>query len=79
LVVGKLEIHVGRPRRRVWNRIHDETPERKPPTAGPALPPDLLSACLDGVCVRAVLEVDGAVPALGRNIETLLCRTVPDG
>jgi len=39
--------------------------------------PDVLSAFLDGVCVRAVLEVDGAVPALGRNIEAFLCRVVP--
>ena len=42
-----------------------------------ALLPDVLSAFLDGVCVRAVLEVDGAVPALGRNIEAFLCRVVP--
>ena len=39
--------------------------------------PDVLSAFLDGICVRAVLEVDGAVPALGRNIEAFLCRIVP--
>jgi AcrR family transcriptional regulator len=44
-------------------------------TAG--LLPDVLAAFLDGVCVRAVLEVDGAVPALGRNIEAFLCRIVP--
>ncbi|HLY80985.1 MAG TPA: TetR/AcrR family transcriptional regulator [Caulobacteraceae bacterium] len=44
-----------------------------------ALLPDVLSAFLDGICVRAVLEVDGAVPALGRNIETFLCRIVPEG
>jgi AcrR family transcriptional regulator len=41
--------------------------------------PDVLSAFLDGVCVRAVLEVDGAIPALGRNIETFLCRIAPLG
>lgn len=41
--------------------------------------PDVLSAFLDGICVRAVLEVDGAVPALGRNIEAFLCRIVPEG
>jgi len=41
--------------------------------------PDVLAAFLDGVCVRAVLEVDGAVPALGRNIEKFLCRIVPEG
>lgn len=41
--------------------------------------PDVLSAFLDGICVRAVLEVDGAVPALGRNIEAFLCRIVPGG
>ena len=41
--------------------------------------PDVLCAFLDGVCVRAVLEVDGAVPALGRNIEAFLCRIVPEG
>jgi AcrR family transcriptional regulator len=39
--------------------------------------PDVLAAFLDGVCVRAVLEVDGAIPALGRNIEAFLCRIVP--
>jgi hypothetical protein len=41
--------------------------------------PDVLSAFLDGICVRAVLEVDGAVPALARNIEAFLCRIVPEG
>jgi AcrR family transcriptional regulator len=41
--------------------------------------PDVLCAFLDGVCVRAVLEVDGAIPALGRNIEQFLCRIVPEG
>jgi len=43
-----------------------------------ALLPDVLSAFLDGVCVRAVLEVDGAVPQLGRNIEAFLCRIIPE-
>ena len=41
--------------------------------------PDVLSAFLDGICVRAVLEVDGAVPALARHIEAFLCRIVPEG
>jgi TetR/AcrR family transcriptional regulator len=44
-----------------------------------AILPDVLSAFLDGVCVRAVLEVDGAVPALGRNIEAFLRRIVSEG
>jgi AcrR family transcriptional regulator len=41
--------------------------------------PDVLSAFLDGVCVRAVLEVDGAVPALDRQIEAFLCQIVAQG
>jgi AcrR family transcriptional regulator len=40
--------------------------------------PDVLSAFLDGICVRAVLEVNGAIPALGRNIEAFLCRIAPE-
>jgi AcrR family transcriptional regulator len=43
-----------------------------------AILPDVLSAFLDGVCVRAVLEEDGAVPALGRNIEAFLGRIAPE-
>lgn len=41
--------------------------------------PDVLSAFLDGICVRAVLEVEGGVPALGANIEAFLRRIIPDG
>ena len=44
-----------------------------------ALLPDVLSAFLDGICVRAVLDDEGAVPSLARNIETFLCSIVKDG
>jgi AcrR family transcriptional regulator len=39
--------------------------------------PDVLSAFLDGVCVRLVLENESSVRTLSRNIETFLCRIVP--
>jgi len=38
--------------------------------------PDVLSAFLDGVCVRLVLEDEGSVSRLSKNIETFLCRIV---
>ncbi|HEY1880235.1 MAG TPA: TetR/AcrR family transcriptional regulator [Caulobacteraceae bacterium] len=38
--------------------------------------PDVLSAFLDGVCVRLVLEDEPSVQALSENIETFLCRIV---
>ncbi len=39
--------------------------------------PDVLSAFLDGVCVRLVLEDEASVRTLSGNIETFLCRIVP--
>jgi len=38
--------------------------------------PDVLSAFMDGVCVRLVLEDDSSVSKLSRNIEAFLCRIV---
>jgi AcrR family transcriptional regulator len=38
--------------------------------------PDVLSAFLDGVCVRLVLDDEGSVSKLKKNIETFLCRIV---
>jgi AcrR family transcriptional regulator len=38
--------------------------------------PDVLSAFLDGVCVRLVLDDEGSVSRLSKNIETFLCRIV---
>jgi AcrR family transcriptional regulator len=43
-----------------------------------AVLPDVISAFLDGICVRAVLEDKDAVPSLGRNIEAFLCRIAPE-
>ncbi|HEY4940714.1 MAG TPA: TetR/AcrR family transcriptional regulator [Rhizomicrobium sp.] len=43
-----------------------------------ALLPDVLSAFLDGICVRLVLEDEGSVSRLSRNIEKFLCRIVED-
>lgn len=39
--------------------------------------PDVLSAFLDGICVRLVLEDESSVSTLSRNIEKFLCRIVP--
>ena len=39
--------------------------------------PDVLSAFLDGICVRLVLEDEGSVSRLSKNIEAFLCRIVP--
>ena len=36
--------------------------------------PDVLSAFLDGVCVRLVLDDEGSVSKLKKNIEAFLCR-----
>ena len=41
-----------------------------------ALLPDVLSAFIDGVCVRLVLEDEGSVSKLQKNIEAFLCRIV---
>lgn len=41
--------------------------------------PDVLSAFIDGVCVRLVLEDEGSVSTLSKNIETFLGRFVPEG
>jgi AcrR family transcriptional regulator len=39
-----------------------------------AILPDVLSAFLDGICVRLVLEDEGSVSRLKDNVETFLCR-----
>ncbi len=41
--------------------------------------PDVLSAFLDGICVRLVLDDENSVSTLSRNIEKFLCRIVDDG
>ena len=41
-----------------------------------AILPDVLSAFLDGVCVRLVLEDESSVSRLSANIEDFLCRIV---
>lgn len=41
--------------------------------------PDVLSAFIDGVCVRLVLEDEGSVSRLEKNVETFLCRIVENG
>jgi AcrR family transcriptional regulator len=38
--------------------------------------PDVLGAFIDGVCVRLVLDDEGSVSKLKKNIETFLCRIV---
>jgi AcrR family transcriptional regulator len=38
--------------------------------------PDVLSALLDGICVRLVLDDEHSVSRLARNMETFLCRIV---
>ncbi len=40
--------------------------------------PDVLSAFIDGICVRLVLEDEGSVSRLAENVEAFLCRIVPD-
>jgi AcrR family transcriptional regulator len=44
-----------------------------------ALLPDVLSAFLDGICVRLVLDDENSVSQLSSNIEKFLCRIVEDG
>jgi AcrR family transcriptional regulator len=39
--------------------------------------PNVLSAFIDGVCLRALLEIDGALPELSSQIADLLCRVIP--
>jgi AcrR family transcriptional regulator len=41
--------------------------------------PDMLSALLDGICVRLVLEDEGSVSRLAQNMETFLCRITDGG
>lgn len=41
--------------------------------------PDVLSAFLDGVCVRLVLDDEGSVSKLKKNIETFLCGILDGG
>jgi len=41
--------------------------------------PDVLSAFLDGICVRLVLDDEGSVSRLEKNVEAFLCRIVEDG
>lgn len=38
--------------------------------------PDVLSAFIDGICVRLVLEDESSVSKLSKNIERFLCRIV---
>lgn len=38
--------------------------------------PDVLSAFIDGICVRLVLEDENSVSTLSKNIERFLCRIV---
>jgi AcrR family transcriptional regulator len=40
--------------------------------------PDVLSAFIDGICVRLVLEDESSVSTLSKNIERFLCRIVGD-
>ena len=44
-----------------------------------ALLPDVLSAFLDGICVRLVLDDENSVSQLSTNIEKFLCRIVEVG
>ena len=41
--------------------------------------PDVISAFIDGICVRLVLDDESSVSTLSRNIQDFLCRIVPDG
>ena len=41
--------------------------------------PDVISAFLDGVCVRLVLDDERSVSRLEKNIEAFLCKIVEDG
>jgi len=43
-----------------------------------ALLPDVLSAFLDGICVRLVLDDENSVSQLSSNIEKFLCRIVDE-
>ncbi len=47
-------------------------------TATAALLPDVLSAFLDGICVRLVLDDENSVSQLADNVEEFLCRIVVD-
>jgi AcrR family transcriptional regulator len=40
--------------------------------------PDVLSAFIDGICVRLVIDDERSVSTLSRNIEEFLCRIIPD-
>ena len=46
--------------------------------ADAAVLPGVLSAFIDGVCLRALLDIGGAIPELSGQIEDLLCRIVPE-
>lgn len=48
-------------------------------TAEAAILPPVLSAFIDGVCLRALLDIDGAIPELSGQIADLLCRIIPGG
>lgn len=39
--------------------------------------PDVLSAFMDGICVRLVLEDEGSISTLAKNVEAFLGRVVP--
>jgi hypothetical protein len=41
--------------------------------------PDVISAFIDGICVRLVLDDENSVSTLSRNIQDFLCRIVDDG
>ena len=43
-----------------------------------AVLPDVLSAFLDGICVRLVLDDKNSVSQLSSNIEKFLCRIVDE-
>jgi AcrR family transcriptional regulator len=47
--------------------------------ADAAILPNVLSAFIDGVCLRALLDIEGAIPELSGQIEDLLCRMIPEG
>ena len=44
--------------------------------ADAAVLPNVLSAFIDGVCLRALLDIEGALPELCSQIADLLCRAV---
>jgi AcrR family transcriptional regulator len=47
--------------------------------ADAAILPNVLSAFIDGVCLRALLDIEVAIPELSGQIEDLLCRVITVG